>query len=184
MAGDKENLKKVQRRAISMMSGLRSQQYEVKLRKLELSTLEERRHQLDMTQTFKIFKGMDNGNKSIWFTPASEGQVRVTRMAANPLNVRQRASRLDIGKQFYSQRVVDGWNKVPTDIKKQCDSEQFQDGLQKTQRGIEHRGELEAATLRVKIGKRTTWMSSWSQQQSLRCPSGTNETQTTKYPSK
>jgi hypothetical protein len=39
-------------------------------------------------------------------------------MAADPLNVRQQASRLDIRKQFYSQRVVDGLNKVPTDIKK------------------------------------------------------------------
>ena len=35
----------------------------------------------------------------------------------NPLNIRQRVSRLDIRKQFYSQRVVNGWNKVPTDIK-------------------------------------------------------------------
>ncbi len=60
MEGDKESLEKVQRRAISMISGLRSQQYEDKLRKLGLCSLEERRHQLDMTQTFKILKGVDN----------------------------------------------------------------------------------------------------------------------------
>ncbi len=89
MEGDKERLEKVQRRAISMISGLRSQQYEEKLRELGLCSLEERRHQLDMTQTFKILKGVDNVKKSTWFTPASEGQVRVTRMAADPLNVRQ-----------------------------------------------------------------------------------------------
>ncbi len=65
-----------------------------------------------------VCKGVDNVNKSIWITPGSEGQVWVTRMAADPLNVRQQASRLDIRKQFYSQRVVDGLNKVPTDIKK------------------------------------------------------------------
>jgi hypothetical protein len=58
---------------------------------LGLCTMEEKRHQLDMTQTFKILKGVDNANKSTWFTPASEGQVRVTRMAADPLNVRQQA---------------------------------------------------------------------------------------------
>jgi hypothetical protein len=116
MEGDQESLEKVQRRAISMISGLRSQQKEEKLRELGLSTLEERRHQLDTTQTFQILKGVDNVN-STWFTPASEEQVRVKRMAADPLNVRQQASRLDIRKQFYSQRVVDGWNKVPTDIK-------------------------------------------------------------------
>jgi hypothetical protein len=49
-----------------------SQQYEEKLRELGLCTLEERRHQLDMTQTFKILKGVDKVNKSTWFTPASE----------------------------------------------------------------------------------------------------------------
>jgi hypothetical protein len=55
---------------------------------------------------------------------------------SRPLNVRQQASRLDIRKQFYSQRVVDAGNKVPTDIKKKCDSEQFQNGLQISQRRI------------------------------------------------
>ncbi len=38
-------------------------------------------------------------------------QVRVTRMS-DPLNGRQQASKLDIRKQFYSQRLVDGWNKA------------------------------------------------------------------------
>jgi hypothetical protein len=66
-----------------------------------ICTLEERRHQLDMTQTFKILKEVDNVNKTTWFTPASEGQVRVTRMAADHPNARQQASRLDIRRQFY-----------------------------------------------------------------------------------
>ncbi len=78
--------------------------------RLGLCTLEERRHQLDMTQTFTILNGVENMNKSTWFTPASDGQVRVTRMAADPLNVRHQPFR----KPFYSQRVVEGWNEVPT----------------------------------------------------------------------
>ncbi len=133
MEGDKESLEKVQRRPISMISGLRSQQYEEKLRELGLCTLEERRHQLDMTQTFTILKGVDNVNKPTWFTSASEGQVRVTRMAADPLNVRQQASRLDIRKQFYSQRVVDGWNTVPTDTKNSVTVSSFKNGLKNTE---------------------------------------------------
>jgi hypothetical protein len=32
-------------------------------------------------------------NKSTWFTPASEGQVRVTRVAADPLVVRHQPFR-------------------------------------------------------------------------------------------
>jgi hypothetical protein len=109
MEGDKESPEKVQRRAFSMISGLRSQQYQEKLQ--ELSLPHWRRHQLDMTQTFNIMKGVNNVNKSTCFTPASEIQMRVTKMATDPLNVRQQASRLDIRKQFYPQRVVDGWKK-------------------------------------------------------------------------
>jgi hypothetical protein len=55
-----------------------------------------------------------NVDKSTWFIPASEIQVRIVRMAADPLNVRQQASRLDIRKQFCSQGVVDDWTKMPT----------------------------------------------------------------------
>jgi hypothetical protein len=80
---------------------------------LDYCTVEERRHQLDITQTFKILKGEDNANKSTWFTPASEGQVRETRMAADPLNVGPQASRLDIRKQFYSQSG--GWMEQTAD---------------------------------------------------------------------
>jgi hypothetical protein len=100
-------------------------------------TLEEIRHQLEMTQTFKILKG-DNVNKSTWFTPASEGQVRVTRKAADPLNVRQQASRLDIRKQFYSQSG--GWVEQSADRQKNVKVNSFKMSYKK------HRGELQAAT--------------------------------------
>ena len=59
----------------------------------------------------------------------------------DPLNVtQQQASRLDIRKQFYSQRVVDAWNKVPTDIKNSVTVSSFEMAYKK------HRGELEATT--------------------------------------
>jgi hypothetical protein len=45
---------------------------------------------------------------------------RVTRLSADPLNIKPGAPRLDIRRYFYSQRVVDSWNSVPVphDIKK------------------------------------------------------------------
>jgi hypothetical protein len=45
---DKAVLEKIQRRAVSMISGLKGKSYEEKLLELELPTLEERRHQADM----------------------------------------------------------------------------------------------------------------------------------------
>jgi hypothetical protein len=61
-------------------------------------------------------------------------------MAVDPLYVRQQTSGLDNRKQFYSQRVVDGWNKVPIDIKNSVKVNSFKMAYKK------HRGELEAAT--------------------------------------
>ena len=59
LEADKAVLEKVQRRAITMISGLRNGTYEEKLLELGITTLEERRHQSDMLQTFKILHGYD-----------------------------------------------------------------------------------------------------------------------------
>jgi hypothetical protein len=59
---------------------------------------------------------------------------------SDALNVRQQDSSLDIRRQFYSQRVVDGWKKVQTDIKNSVTVSSFKMANKK------HRGELEATT--------------------------------------
>ena len=99
-----------------MISGLAGRNYEDKLKELGMVTLEERRHQTDMCQTYKILSGKEKVDPTSWFTMASEGE-RVTRQSADPLNIRPGAPRLDIRRYFYSQRVVDSWNSLPTEIK-------------------------------------------------------------------
>ncbi len=47
----------VQKRAVGMISGLRGRTYEDRLKELGIVTLEERRHQMDMLQTYKILNG-------------------------------------------------------------------------------------------------------------------------------
>ncbi len=113
LEADKEVLEKVQRRAIKMVSGLKSNTYEGRLRELGLTTLEERRHQADMVQTYKIVTGKD---KETWFKSVTE-TGRPTRSAADPLNLRPQASRLEIRRHFFSQRVIEDWNKVPANLK-------------------------------------------------------------------
>ena len=95
LEADKECLEKVQMRAVSMISGLRGNTYEEKLHELGLATLEERRIQQDMIQTHKILTGQAKVDRAIWFEMAAEGQ-RETRLTSDPLNIRQKASRLDI----------------------------------------------------------------------------------------
>jgi ribonuclease P/MRP protein subunit RPP40 len=54
---DKECLERVQRRAIRMVSGISGNSYEERLKELGLTNLKERRHRLDMIQTYKIVRG-------------------------------------------------------------------------------------------------------------------------------
>ena len=80
---DKDVIEDVQRRAIRMVSGLTGRTYDDKLDELGLTTLTERRHQVDMQQVYKILKGIDK--VGTMFTMSSQGE-RATRSATDPLH--------------------------------------------------------------------------------------------------
>jgi hypothetical protein len=125
---DKECLEKIQRRAVNMVSGLKGRTYEEKLKELEIPTLEERRRKLDMVQTYKIVTGKENVNRESWFEMACEGQ-RATRQAADPLNIKPQAPRLEIRRHFFTNRVIKDWNNLPTEVKNAPSVESFKNGL-------------------------------------------------------
>ena len=83
---DKAVLEKVQRKAVGMVSGLVSREYKDRLEELNMESLEERRHQADMHMVHKIMREEGGLHHSTWFEKASK-QVRVTRVAADNLNV-------------------------------------------------------------------------------------------------
>ena len=51
-----------------------------------------------------------------WFEPASEG-TRNTRSTSDPLNVKRRHGRLELRKNFFTVRVTEAWNTVPSQVK-------------------------------------------------------------------
>jgi hypothetical protein len=118
LEADKSCLEKIQQRAVSMMSGLKGATYEEKLREIGLTTLEERRHQADMLQAFKIIRGFEKVDSTTWFQRV-DASVRTTRSAADPLNLRPQAAKLETRRNFFSNRVVEAWNAIPGgDIKR------------------------------------------------------------------
>jgi hypothetical protein len=123
--GDKACLEKVQERAVRMVSGLKSDDYSERLSELGLPTLEERRHQADMAMVHKILCGRGSLDSSQWFERAADS-VRATRSSANPLNLKVRQGRLEIRRNFFSNRVVNSWNDIPSDIRGTVRSENFQ----------------------------------------------------------
>jgi ribonuclease P/MRP protein subunit RPP40 len=92
-----------------MISGLAGRTYEDRLKELGIVTLEERRHQMDVLQTYKILlNGKEKVDPNCWFTMASDSE-RVTRQSADPFNIRPGAPRLDIRRYFYSQSPSELW---------------------------------------------------------------------------
>jgi hypothetical protein len=114
--GDKACLERIQQRAVAMVSGLTSRDYEDRLKELHMETLEERRHQMDMAQVHKILTGKDKVDAERLLTLANS-HGRNTRAAADARCLRQNPGRLEVRRNFFTQRVVAPWNDVPSEIK-------------------------------------------------------------------
>jgi hypothetical protein len=115
LLGDISVLEQVQEKALRSVSGLKGTTYLERCREVDLETLEERRKSQDMTQTFKILKGIDRVREETLFTRVS--RLQRTRQAENPLNMVRKGSRTDIRQNSYSVRVVEKWNSLPGEVK-------------------------------------------------------------------
>ena len=116
-ATDIEILEKVQRRAVNLISGLKGGNYKEKLVELGILSLEKRRIRYDLIQTYKILSGIDQVDSSIRFRTVGLNAQRVTRTTAYCKNLISNRSRTDMRYNFFSNRVVNSWNGLPTEVK-------------------------------------------------------------------
>jgi len=128
--GDKETLEKVQRRAVKMVSGLESSDYNERLRELGLDSLEERRYHADMAMVYRITNGHGNLSHGTWFEKAGEAE-RATRSSADPYGLRVKHGRLEQRRNFFSVRVIEAWNSIPPEIRGAKSCENFRNAYKK-----------------------------------------------------
>lgn len=128
---DKDVLEKVQKRADRMVSGLRATDYKERLKELGMLTLEKRRLENDLIQTFKIMHKVDNVNPSTWFQSVGLNPVQRTRATDDPMNLVQSRANTDIRKNFFSQRVIYHWNSLPSELKRSRTVNVFKTNLHK-----------------------------------------------------
>ena len=105
---DIESIERVQKRASRMITECRGQSYESRLKVLGLTSLEERQTRGDLIQVFKLMKGFDNINYREFFQLADHSRTRGHRFKITKV-----MSRLEIRRNFFSQRVVNKWNELP-----------------------------------------------------------------------
>ena len=99
-----------------MVSRLVSRDYEGRLKELGVTTMTERRHQTDMLHMYKVLNKKDKVLSDRWFDMAVNSQ-RAKHKAAEPLNMRKCAPWLEVRKHFFTQRVLEAWNKVLAALK-------------------------------------------------------------------
>ena len=118
-------LEKIQERLVRMLSDVKGETYEEKLKDAGLTTLRERRTRGDVIQTFKVLKGFNQVSKENWFQEVSD-DARPTRMTTKiegdqavkkeSVLVIERA-RLEIRRNFFSIRAPKKWNELPENVK-------------------------------------------------------------------
>ena len=75
---------------------------------LELPSLEERRVRGDLIKAFKLLKGIAKLDYSLFFKLFGDSKVR-----GHTYKIVKNSFRLNVRKNFFSNRVVDAWNELP-----------------------------------------------------------------------
>jgi len=109
---DIDCLEKVQRRATKMVKGFYKLPYETRLKRLKLTSPEKRRQRGDLIEAYKILTSKEGVDPHCFFT--LDQNRYGTR--GHELKLYTRRSRLELRRNFFSQRVVPHWNRLPESV--------------------------------------------------------------------
>jgi len=104
---DKFLLERIQHRFTRIFPHLRPLPYETRLRQLGLLSLEERRNRADFIELFKLMKALSSTPWSHFFKKAEDTSTR-----GDTWKLVKKHCHCDSRLYFFSQRVINRWNKL------------------------------------------------------------------------
>ena len=104
-------IENVQRRATKLLPGLASLPYDKRLKQLKLPSLMYRRRRGDMIETWKYLNKIYSA-ESPWFELCDTGN----NTRGHSLKLKKKRFRTQRQAHIFSNRVVDDWNSLPTDV--------------------------------------------------------------------
>ena len=108
---DSRRLENVQRRGSKLVAGLKNFSYEERLTKLDMFTLEHRRHRADLIYTWRVTHGVLDNEFSRFFEFDTEKTTRGHHLKL----FKRRRFRLN-PMITLSTRVINAWNALPEDV--------------------------------------------------------------------
>jgi hypothetical protein len=103
----------VQRRATKLIYDIKELSYEERLKFLNLPSLKARRVRGDLIQTYKIFNKVDDIDTACFF------DFPITNITRNSTDkIQKKHYNTNLRKYSFSNRVIDLWNKLTTNIKR------------------------------------------------------------------
>ena len=95
-------------------------------------SLEKRRKRFDIIQTYKILSRIDQVDSIKWFRPVGTNAKRLTSTTAYCKNLIPSRYKTEIRHNFSSNRVVNTWNRLPTEVKEARSLNSFKKLLEMT----------------------------------------------------
>jgi len=125
---DIELLERIQHRATKLIPNIRHKPYEERLKFLGLTTLKTRRLRGQLIQGFKIIKQFDKVNPDYFF---KFDENSVTRGNELKLKYKTGIRVTDIGKNFFTNSIVQEWNALPNTVVNSTSINMFKNRLDK-----------------------------------------------------